>query len=192
MNTLNNIKYCPKFILEAFIIIPIAIIYNRIADGPFMSTIGIFGLLFLYGFIWFVFRIVAAAISWGLYSFRNLLSPIIFMALIFFINFSSLLFFNKNLMKQPDTGLSQEELAKDCNYAKWLLEVHYEKGLTTDVDKYYITGNTESAKSQVDKIIIPYKTDTKRRYILNYFSLYYMPRRFCQEKGYDLSWSNND
>jgi hypothetical protein len=114
------------------------------------------------------------------------------MALIFFINFSSILFLDKDLMKQPDKGLRPEELAKDCVDAKWLLEVHYEKGLTTDMDKFYITGNTESVKCQVDKIISEYKADTKRKYILNYLTLYYMPRRFCQEKGYDLYWSENN
>jgi hypothetical protein len=192
MSILNNIKYCPKFILEALIIIPIAIIYNKIFDGPHMLLVGFWGLMFLYGFLWFVFRIIAASVSWGLYSFRSLLSPIIFMALIFFINFSSILFTGENLMKQPDYGLTQEELAKDCNDAKWLLEVHYEKGLTTDIDKFYISGNTESAKCQVEKIIKEYKSNKNNKYILNYFSLYYMPRKFCQEKGYDLSWSDNN
>ena len=179
-----------KAIIDAIILIPLAIIINIMADGPHIWNESILALLMLYGFLWFIWRIGLGITR--LYSFKELLQPIIFMASIFVLMIIvTSVFPNYKINRQNDIGMTTEEMASNCPQALWSVTVHYEDGLTYGHSKAYtVEGNTETAQKKAKDIVDVFlELHPSYEYMSHDLGLYYLPKQFCKNNNYSLKWS---
>jgi hypothetical protein len=201
-----TIPFLPLFLVEHIFLVILIVGLNRfVFDGPYLYKESLMSILILYCFNWFVFRITAAL--FGMFDFFQILTPLKCLTLLFITTVILTMLFPKhefirNAEKINNIQLSDEEMASNCNEAKWTLTINYEidqaylfknnlpMKTSKDVDFFTVTGNTEQAKIMAQKIIkTRLKFHPEFKYVSCDIGLIYMPRKFCQENNYGLRWS---
>jgi hypothetical protein len=203
---INSKIAVPSILIEHIILIVLIVGLNRfIFDGPYMYKESLISLLFLYLFNWFVFRITGALFGW--FDFFQILTPLKCMAILLTITvILSFIFPRYEFINHTDTvngiRLSNEEMAAKCDDSKWIVSFDYEvnqaylsqHNLPMQTSKgwehFTVSGNTEQAKIMAQNMInIRLEYHPEFKYISHTIGLTYMPRKYCQENGYSLDFS---
>jgi len=182
-----------KALFDAAIIIHLAVVFNitLMPDGPYIWEETLLMIVIFYAVHWFMWRIILGSFGW--YNFGEICHPIFLGISAFILALTlGLLFPSYDIDYRVDKDMSNEELAMNCPEAKWRGTLDYEApGFRHDSILFYVEGDTETAYEKAQIFADTFMEEFPSCEITgNDIYLYWMPRQFCRDNKYSLTWSD--